>query len=224
VTWQAEAIGDAAVEACATAVLTATRASGNLDARVVYRLDGAALRIECRATSDAPTVVSREPRVLESRRRRRDADPPITASRSPRSATRRSMRSGFRPARSMAVAGTPFDSGRRAASASGCPTPAASTTTSRSTATARAAAHLEAARSGRVLALATTLPGLQLYTGSCFDGAQRFRGGVATPRFGAVALEAQHFPNAPNEAGFPSALLRPGSVYDHTTVYAFAWH
>jgi aldose 1-epimerase len=73
-----------------------------------------------------------------------------------------------------------------------------------------------------VLTLATTLPGIQLYSGSCFDGTQRFRDGVATPRFGAVALEAQHFPNAPNEPRFPSALLRPGSVYDHTTVYTFA--
>ena len=86
---------------------------------------------------------------------------------------------------------------------------------------ARPALRLEAARSGRVLTLTTTLPGLQLYSGSCFDGAQRFRDGVATPRFGAVALEAQHFPNAPNEPRFPSALLRPGSVYDHTTVYEF---
>ena len=72
------------------------------------------------------------------------------------------------------------------------------------------------------MTLATTLPGLQFYSGSCFDGTQRFRAGVATPRFGALALEAQHFPNAPNEPRFPSALLRPGFPYAHTTVYAFA--
>jgi aldose 1-epimerase len=85
----------------------------------------------------------------------------------------------------------------------------------------RPAARLEAAHSGRVMTLATTLPGLQFYSGSSFDGAQRFRSGVATPRFGALALEAQHFPNAPNEAGFPCATLRPGSVYAHSIVYAF---
>ena len=83
------------------------------------------------------------------------------------------------------------------------------------------AATLSAPRSGRTMTLSTTLPGLQLYSGSCFDGGQRFRGGVATPRFGALALEAQHFPNAPNEPAFPSAQLRPGEEYVHTTVYAF---
>jgi len=72
-----------------------------------------------------------------------------------------------------------------------------------------------------MMTLYTTLPGLQFYSGSCFDGVQRFRDGIATPRFGALALEAQHFPNAPNEAGFPSAQLSPGEVYTHTTVYAF---
>ncbi len=71
------------------------------------------------------------------------------------------------------------------------------------------------------MTVSTTLPGLQLYSGNCFDGVQRFRNGVATPRFGAVALEAQHFPNAPNEAGFPPAQLLPGERYAHTTVYAF---
>jgi aldose 1-epimerase len=86
---------------------------------------------------------------------------------------------------------------------------------------ARPAARLRAPRSGRVLTVSTTLPGLQLYSGSCFDGTRRFRNGVATPRFGAVALETQHFPNAPNEAGFPSARLLPGERYAHTTVYGF---
>jgi aldose 1-epimerase len=71
------------------------------------------------------------------------------------------------------------------------------------------------------MTIATTLPGLQFYSGGCFDGTRCFRAGIATPRFGALALEAQHFPNAPNEPRFPSALLLPKSVYDHTTVYAF---
>jgi galactose mutarotase-like enzyme len=44
-------------------------------------------------------------------------------------------------------------------------------------------------------------------------------GRLATPRFGAVALETQHLPNAPNEPRFPSARLDPGTTYDHETVY-----
>jgi aldose 1-epimerase len=82
-----------------------------------------------------------------------------------------------------------------------------------------AAARLVAPRSGRALTVRTTLPSLQLYTGSCFDGTRAFRSGTATPRFGAVALEAQHFPNAPNEPRFPSARLDPGEIYSHETVY-----
>ena len=31
---------------------------------------------------------------------------------------------------------------------------------------------------------------------------------------------AQHFPNSPNEPAFPSTVLRPGEVYDSTTVFA----
>ncbi len=43
--------------------------------------------------------------------------------------------------------------------------------------------------------------------------------GLRTPRSGAVALEAQQFPNAPNEPRFPSARLDPGKTYDHVVVY-----
>jgi aldose 1-epimerase len=86
----------------------------------------------------------------------------------------------------------------------------------------RVAARLVAPRSGRVLTVRTTLPGLQLYTGSCFDGGSAFRPGVRTPRFGALALETQQFPNAPNEPGFPSARLDPGAPHEHLTVYQIA--
>jgi aldose 1-epimerase len=85
------------------------------------------------------------------------------------------------------------------------------------------AARLVAPGSGRSLVVRTTLPGLQLYTGSCFDGSRRFRSGVATPRFGALALETQQFPNAPNVPAFPSARLDPGRVEEHRTVYELGW-
>lgn len=86
----------------------------------------------------------------------------------------------------------------------------------------RVAARLVAPRSGRALTVRTTLPGLQLYTGSCFDGGRAFRADVRTPRFGALALETQQFPNAPNEPAFPSARLEPGEVQEHTTVFEIA--
>ena len=35
------------------------------------------------------------------------------------------------------------------------------------------------------------------------------------------ALEAQNFPDAPNQPGFPSAVLRPGEAYAEVIEYAF---
>jgi aldose 1-epimerase len=59
--------------------------------------------------------------------------------------------------------------------------------------------------SGRTLTVHTTEPGLQLYT-----GARQ-----------ALCLETQHFPDSPNQPGFPSTILRPGSEYRSRTVFAF---
>jgi aldose 1-epimerase len=84
----------------------------------------------------------------------------------------------------------------------------------------RPAARLVEPGSGRSLTLHTTQPGLQLYSGNFLRG-QRGKGGVAYPRRSALCLEAQHFPDSPNQPAFPSTTLRPGEVYRHTTVYAF---
>jgi aldose 1-epimerase len=35
-------------------------------------------------------------------------------------------------------------------------------------------------------------------------------------------LEAQHFPNSPNEPSFPSTMLNPGEVYQQHTAYVFS--
>jgi aldose 1-epimerase len=32
----------------------------------------------------------------------------------------------------------------------------------------------------------------------------------------------QHFPDTPNQPGFPSTVLRPGQVYQSATVYRFS--
>ncbi|MFD1657971.1 aldose epimerase family protein [Streptomyces caeni] len=74
-------------------------------------------------------------------------------------------------------------------------------------------AELHDPASGRVLTVATTEPGLQLYTADHI-------GGPSTPGAG-IALETQHFPDSPNRPDFPSTLLRPGAVYRSRTVYRF---
>ena len=61
--------------------------------------------------------------------------------------------------------------------------------------------------------MATTEPGLQLYTADHL--AEPFAPGDG------IALETQHFPDSPNRPGFPSAQLRPGVVYRSETVYGF---
>ena len=51
----------------------------------------------------------------------------------------------------------------------------------------------------------TTQPGVQLYTG----------------KPGAIALETQHFADAPNRPDFPSTVLRPGETFASSTIYRF---
>lgn len=85
----------------------------------------------------------------------------------------------------------------------------------------RLVARLYEPVSGRVLAIETTEPGLQLYSGDQLGGSPHGKGGQGYVRHGAVALETQHFPNSPNVPAFPSTILRPGEEYRSRTVYRF---
>lgn len=75
------------------------------------------------------------------------------------------------------------------------------------------AAEVEEPVSGRTLTMLTDQPGVQFYSGNFLDGSMLLRGGVTARQGDAFCLEPQHFPNAPNEPGFPSTVLRPGEVY-----------
>ena len=72
--------------------------------------------------------------------------------------------------------------------------------------------------SGRVLEVSTTQPGVQLYTGNFLDGSESGRGRNYT-RHAGLCLETQHYPDSPNQPGFPSTVLRPGETYNHSTVF-----
>ncbi len=87
--------------------------------------------------------------------------------------------------------------------------------------TLRPAAEVRDPRSGRTLAVRTTQPGLQVYSGNSLNGAVKGRGGVMLRQSSGFALEAQNFPDAPNQPGFPSAVLRPGEIYAEVIEYAF---
>lgn len=73
--------------------------------------------------------------------------------------------------------------------------------------------------SGRSLEVYTTEPGLQFYTGNFLDGKFINRDGKPISLHSALCLETQHFPDSPNEPGFPSTILRPEEKYHSVTVY-----
>ena len=85
----------------------------------------------------------------------------------------------------------------------------------------RPAARVADPASGRVLEVLTTEPGVQFYSGNQLDGTLVGAGGAAYGRRAGFALETQHFPDAPNQPGFPSTVLRPGQTYRSATVYRF---
>jgi len=81
------------------------------------------------------------------------------------------------------------------------------------------AAELSDERSERKLRVLTNQPGLQLYTSNFFDGSLTGYQGKPYGQHGAVALETQDYPDAPNHPNFPNTVLRPGEVYERTTVF-----
>jgi len=74
---------------------------------------------------------------------------------------------------------------------------------------------------GRRLQVLSNQPGLQFYSGNSLDGRRRRPDGRAHGYRSGLCLEPQHFPDSPNRPAFPSVVLRPGSVYDHTIIHRF---
>jgi aldose 1-epimerase len=85
----------------------------------------------------------------------------------------------------------------------------------------RRVADLYDPASGRRMTVYTDQPGLQFYSGNFLDGKARGKGVEYGFRTG-LCLEAQCFPDSPNQPSFPSATLRPGQVYRQTTIYQFS--
>lgn len=77
-------------------------------------------------------------------------------------------------------------------------------------------------KSGRVMTVKTSQPGIQLYSGNFLDGKQKGKGNTLYKQYGGFCLETQHFPDSINQKSFPNTVLKPGETYHHTTVYTFA--
>ena len=83
------------------------------------------------------------------------------------------------------------------------------------------AARVVEPRSGRTLDVSTTEPGMQFYAGNFLDGKLIGKGGQSYARRSGFCLETQHFPDTPNQPGFPSTLVKPGQEYKTRTVFTF---
>lgn len=84
------------------------------------------------------------------------------------------------------------------------------------------AATLHDPASGRTLRVATTQPGVQVYTGNWLDGSPAGPEGYRYHDYDGVAIECQGFPDAPNHPGFPDQTLRPGQPYDQHIRFTFS--
>ncbi len=73
---------------------------------------------------------------------------------------------------------------------------------------------------GRMLEVVTDAPGLQFYGGNWLNGTTPGSGGLYRQGDG-LALEAEAFPDSPNQPNFPSVVLRPGETYRTTTIFRF---
>jgi len=82
------------------------------------------------------------------------------------------------------------------------------------------AARIYEPSGGRVLEISTTQPGLQFYSGNFLDGSIVGKCGRSYIKHSGCCFEPQHFPDSPNQASFPSTILRPGQVYSEKTILA----
>ena len=83
------------------------------------------------------------------------------------------------------------------------------------------AARVRDTMSGRIMEVLTTEPGIQFYAGNFLDGSIVGKDGKVYEHRYAFCLEAQHFPDSPNQSHFPTVVLEPGQEYRKATVYKF---
>ena len=76
-------------------------------------------------------------------------------------------------------------------------------------------------KSGIVMDVYTSEPGVQFYSGNFMGRSDDGKLGVKYLHRGALCLETQHYPDSPNNPSFPSTVLRPGEKYDSRCIYKF---
>jgi aldose 1-epimerase len=82
------------------------------------------------------------------------------------------------------------------------------------------AAVLRDPKSGRILTVRTTEPGIQFYSGNFLKG-QMGKNGKTYAHQSALCLETQHYPDSVNQPKVPTTILKPGEIYTSSTAYVF---
>ena len=73
--------------------------------------------------------------------------------------------------------------------------------------------------SGRTLKVYTDLPGVQLYTGNFLDGTVLGKGGMPLVKHAGFCLETQFYPDTPNHPNFPQCTFKAGEKYTTQTIF-----
>ena len=203
---------------------------GTLTAHVTYTLAGDRLSIAYSATTDKPTVVNLTNHtyfnlsggsgtILDDMvQLRADKYTPIDA--------------GLIPSGPLApVAGTPFDFRKATAIGARIDTPNEQLklaggydhnwVLNAPHSLAQPAAIVTDPKSGRVLKVYTTEPGVQFYSGNFLDGTLTGVGGNKYVQHAGLCLETQHYPDSPNRPDFPTTTLLPGATMHSTTIFEF---
>ena len=193
---------------------------GRLEATVAFTVSGDALTLDYAATADRPTPVNLTHHLYFNLSGRPDATILDHTLRIAGAAVTEVRADLIPTGRLRPVAGSPFDfrTNRRIGEAVAAADPliAVAKGVDLNWALdpgAGVKVELHSPESGLTLELATDQPGMQVYSGQHLQ--------APFVRHGALALEPQGFPDAPNHPGFPSAILRPGRTYRHTSTYRF---
>jgi aldose 1-epimerase len=86
----------------------------------------------------------------------------------------------------------------------------------------RTQVRMTSPKNGVVLQVSSTEPGVQFYDGTYLQVPVPGLGGRTYHPNGGCCFEPQLFPDAPNHASFPSSILRPGETYRQTSLFAFS--
>ncbi|WP_256013687.1 aldose epimerase family protein [Desertivirga xinjiangensis] len=86
------------------------------------------------------------------------------------------------------------------------------------------ACTLKEETTGRSLEVFTSYPGLMVYTGDYLSSNFPGNRNAALTEFGGICLECQHYPDSPNQPGFPQAILEPAELYEEVILFKFFYN